>query len=199
MDAGGALCWIWLMSARLAYFMTALFVAIAAWVEWLNGRLPICKCGYVKLWESDVWSSGNSQHLADWYTPSHIIHGILFFALIWLVARRLSLPWRLAVAMGIEAAWEMLENSAMVIERYRTVTMSLDYFGDSIINSVMDMLAMVLGFWAAARLPVWASVAIVLGFEALTAYTIRDGLALNVLMLLYPVQVVLDWQSALAH
>lgn len=186
------------MSNRLPYVLTILAVLAAALVEWLNGRLLICKCGYVKLWHGVVYSSENSQHLTDWYTPSHIIHGILFFAALWLVARRVRFAWRLAMAMAIEAGWEMVENSRFIIERYRTVTMSLDYFGDSIVNSTMDMAAMALGFWIAARFPVWFSVALVIGFEVMTAIIIRDGLALNVVMLLFPIQAVLDWQGALA-
>jgi hypothetical protein len=166
----------------------------AAYLLWI-GREPICKCGYIKLWHGEVVSAENSQHLSDWYTPSHIIHGFLFFGALWLVARRLSFGWRLAVATLVECAWEIVENSDAVIERYRTVTISLDYYGDSVINTVFDVLAMILGFWLASKLPVWATVALIILFEAGTIWIIRDGLALNVPMLLYPLDWVAEWQA----
>ncbi len=159
------------------------------------GRDLICPCGTIKLWYSVPGSPESSQHLTDWYTPSHLIHGFLFFAVLWLVARHLKFGWRLAIATVVEAAWEIVENSSIVIERYRAVTISLDYNGDSVINAVTDIAAMGVGFWLARVLPVWASVALVIGFELLTAWLIRDGLVLNVLMLLYPLQSVLEWQS----
>jgi hypothetical protein len=171
-------------SARnLPYLVTAAIIALAAFWLWSVGRVPICTCGYVKLWHGETMSS-------------HIIHGLLFYAALWLVARRLSLGWRLAIATVVEAAWEILENSDAVIERYRSVTISLDYYGDSVINSVADILAMVVGFALARVLPVWAAVLLIVAFEALTIWLIRDGLALNVLMLLYPLDAVRDWQAA---
>ena len=166
----------------------------AAWLLWI-GREPICTCGYVKFWHGEVVSAENSQHISDWYTPSHIIHGLLFYAALWLVARRLSFGWRLSIATLVECLWEIVENSDAVIERYRTVTISLDYYGDSVLNTVFDVLAMILGFWLAARLPVWASVALIFLFEGVTIWIIRDGLALNVLMLLWPVDWIAEWQA----
>lgn len=178
-----------------ALVVVGIILLTAAYLLWI-GREPICKCGYVKFWHGEVVSAENSQHLSDWYTPSHIIHGFLFFAALWLVAPRLTMGWRLAIATLLECAWEIVENSDAVIERYRTVTISLDYYGDSVINTVFDVFAMILGFWLAARLPVWMTVALILLFEGATMWIIRDGLALNVLMLLWPLDWIAEWQAA---
>jgi hypothetical protein len=177
------------------YLLSAAILLVSAiWLLWI-GREPWCTCGYIKLWHGETMSSENSQHISDWYTPSHLLHGILFYAALWWTARRLSVGWRFALATLVECAWEIVENSDAIIERYRSVTISLDYYGDSVINSVSDILAMWVGFWLARVIPVWASVAIVIGFELLTAWVIRDGLALNILMLLWPLEAVKDWQA----
>jgi hypothetical protein len=180
-------------SRTTPYVLSAAIMAVAAAILLYMGRVPWCACG-IDLWGTINTSEG-SQQLFDWYTPSHLLHGVLFYAVLWLVARRLDVGWRLVIAMLIEAAWEMVENTNAVIERYREVTISLDYFGDSVLNSVMDMAAMWVGWWLSMRLPVWASVAIVIGFEVLTMAIIRDGLALNIIMLLAPNEAIRSWQA----
>lgn len=158
------------------------------------GRVPICECGTIKLWHADAFSSESSQHLADWYTPSHMLHGMLFYLVLWAVWRKGAIGNRAIAAIVLEASWEIAENTNFIIERYREVTISLDYFGDSMLNSVSDVFAMLIGFYLARRLRPIATIAIALLFEATAMWVIRDGLALNILMLIWPVDAVKIWQ-----
>lgn len=185
------------VSTQKYIFIGLGLILLSGLILYFMGQVPICKCGFIKLWHGVVFSSENSQHLTDWYTFSHVIHGFGFYFLLWLIFRkRLPLGVLFVMAVIIEAAWEIFENTDMVISRYREVTISLDYYGDSIINSVADQLAMAFGFYLAYKLPVWATIALALGMEAFVGYFIRDNLTLNIIMLIYPLDAIKEWQSS---
>jgi len=190
-----------LLPNRRAVFSTFAIVVSAAAILLAMGRVPICTCGTVKLWHGVVQSTENSQQLTDWYSLSHVIHGMIMYFVAWLLWTRWRLlggrPARFAlpIAVFVEAAWEICENSPMIIDRYRAVTVSFGYTGDSVLNSMGDIGSMIVGFLLASKLPWRASAALAVAFELLTLYVIRDNLTLNVVMLLWPLEAIRQWQA----
>ena len=171
-------------------------LALQGGLELLMGRSPLWPDGRFGWWDGNVWGSENSQRVADAYTFSHLIHGILFYAGFWLVARKLPVRQRLIAALLLEAAWELLENSPLIINRYRAATIAQGYDGDSVLNSVCDTITAILGFLFAFRFRPWVSVAAILVLEIGCAIWIRDNLTLNVIMLIYPIEAIKQWQLA---
>ena len=182
-----------LSKPRVATLAILVMLMLVATIELTMGRQPMCTCGFISLWHGPV-DSQNSQQISDWYTFTHVLHGIAFYGLLFLAARRLPVPVRLLIAVFLEGAWEIAENSPFIIDRYRTATFSLDYYGDSIVNSVSDVVAMMLGFWMARRFPVWVTAVCVVAVEIVLAIVIRDNLTLNIIMLIHPVDAIKHWQ-----
>jgi hypothetical protein len=173
-------------------FIAAL--AMTGTLERLMGRSWLGPDGRFGFWESDIWSSECSQRLADAYSCSHFVHGILFYAGLWVIARKLPVRSRLMMAVLLEAGWELLENSPIIINRYRQTTIALGYDGDSILNSLSDIVTMALGFAFAWRMRPWITLALVLVLEIGCALWVRDNLTLNIIMLLHPVEAIKTWQ-----
>jgi len=184
------------MGRSKSWWLAIAAVVIAAAVaELAMGRSALCPCGHLALWHGIVQSPENSQQLTDWYSFSHIVHGFLFYGAAWLALRRAPFAARLFAATVIEAAWEVLENSPIIIDRYRAVTIAWGYAGDSVLNSMADIGCMALGFALARKLPIWATIGIAIAFELFTLWAIRDNLTLNVLMLIAPSAAIRAWQA----
>jgi len=181
--------------SRRAWFLALLILIAAAAAELAMGRNPICTCGEIELWVGARDSAKTSQMLVDWYSLSHVVHGLLLYALLWLVARRWTVEWRFLTGTLLEAAWEVTENTPFVIDRYRSTTAAIGYTGDSIVNSMSDILMMAFGFLVARKLPVWATIMLLIVLEIVPLLVIRDNLTLNILNLLAPNSALQAWQA----
>jgi hypothetical protein len=177
--------------------LAAGFVLLTMSILWMMGRVPVCACGSVKFWFGPITSDETSQHFTDWYSFTHITHGLLFYAGLWLLFSNWTLGARLVAAIAIEGAWEVFENTSFIIDRYRELTYSLDYYGDSMLNSLGDLAAMIVGFLLATRLPLKASILLGIVIEIVLGFVIRDNLTLNVVMLLWPTDFIKDWQMGI--
>ena len=183
------------MFRRFHLLMAVAIVVATAIILFAMDRLPFCKCGIVSLWSGDINSNQNSQQLADPYIFTHVVHGAFLYSLVWLIFRdRVSVGTRFLVAVALESGWEILENTDFIIDKYREATISLDYYGDSILNSVGDILAMMSGFWLAWRLPVRVTVISMIALDLVLLFAIRDSLAVNIIMLIYPLDAIRQWQ-----
>ena len=187
----------WLEKVPLGVFLLIASgsIAVQAFVLLAIGHPLICTCGTIRLWVGTVASPENSQQLTDWYTFSHIIHGFLLYVLLWLLAPRMPFCLRLALAIGLEAAWEIIENTPIIMDRYRQSALAQGYFGDSVINSVVDTLAAAVGFVLAWKSPVWATIALAIAMELFVGYSIHDNLTLNIIQLLHPSAAISQWQT----
>ena len=183
------------MTDRRALIAAVLILVAVGAALLLMGRHPICTCGTVDLWVGSRDSPRTSQMLADWYSFSHVVHGLLFYAALWLAARRWPVEWRFVIALLIEAAWEVTENTPMVIDRYRATTAALGYADDSVLNSLSDIAMMALGFAVSRKLPVWTSIALLIALEVIPLFAIRDNLTLNVIALIAPNEALQAWQA----
>lgn len=177
------------------FFLGIGLFVLQAIVLYFLGQPIICTCGYIDVWEAEVLSPKMSQHLFDWYSFTHIVHGFLFYLLLWILFPRMPIGLRLLIAMGIEVTWEIAENTPWVINAYRKQALAQGYAGDSIINSIFDTFSMMFGFFLARRLPVWGTIFLALIFELGLGYTIRDNLTLNILNFIYPFEFIHKWQS----
>lgn len=182
---------------KRSYYAFGLLILTAVVLLLLQGRVWWCQAGDVVPWSWNIWSTHNSQHIIDPYSFTHVLHGVLEFWLISLVFPRVPLAWRFFMAIFVESSWEVAENTSYVIQRYREETMSLDYFGDSIINSLADIVCCGLGFFIAYKLRFWKSLALFIATEVILILTIRDSLIINIIMLTWPIEALKNWQVGL--
>ena len=187
--------WYERISVGPCLLIVAAFVAVQALVLAAMGQPLICACGTIKLWNGLVSSPENSQQLTDWYTYTHVIHGFGFYFLLWLIVPRMPIGLRFALAVGLEAGWEIIENTPFIIERYRQSALAQGYVGDSVVNSVFDTLAGVFGFVLGRLLPVWSTVVLLIAVELFVGFMIHDNLTLNIIQLIHPSVVISDWQA----
>jgi hypothetical protein len=180
----------WIIGIFIAVFV------LTAGIELWMGRSPLGPDGKFGLWDGDIWSSENSQRFADPYSFSHLVHGMLFYGFLWLVARKLPVRYRLLIALALEAGWELLENSPLIINRYREATIALGYTGDSVLNSLSDILMMTLGFLFAFRMRPRVTVVAIIAMEVGCVLWVRDNLTLNIIMLVHPMEALKTWQMA---
>jgi hypothetical protein len=182
------------LSLPKALLVSLALIGLAAWVLYWMGRTPVCPCPF-KLWVGRGQPE-QSQHFLDWYSYTHVLHGVVFYLLLTVILRgHLSVAARLVIATLIECGWEIFENTPFIINRYRTATISHDYYGDTIINSVGDILSMIVGFLIAARLPVWVTIFLFFAAEVLLFVVLRDNLLLNIIMLIYPMEWIRQLQT----
>lgn len=180
---------------RFAILSTVIILSLVGIIEYGTGRSLLGPDGRFGWWDGNIWGSENSQRVADVYSFSHIIHGIIFYAFLWVVARRLPLKYRFVIALIMEAAWELLENSPIIIDRYRNATIAQGYVGDSVLNSICDILMVVIGFLIARFSKIWLSIMLIIIMELGCLFWVRDNLTLNVVMLVHPVESIKEWQS----
>lgn len=183
------------MSARRTTILALLIIAAGAALLLAMGRPAICTCGTVELWVNQGDSPKTSQMLADWYSPSHVIHGFLFYWLLWLGFRKWPVERRFLAALLLELSWEILENTDWAIQRYREATIAIGYTGDSVLNTLSDIAMMALGFWLARRLPAWLIGALAVALELAALLAVRDNLTLNIWMFLFPTEAIRTWQA----
>jgi hypothetical protein len=183
------------VSSRIFALLVAAMLATQFLVLVLMGQPLSCECGHIDLWHASASGSETSQHFADWYSLTHVAHGFVFYFLIWLLAPKAPSAIIFVLALGFEAGWEILENTPLVIERYRQTALAAGYFGDSVVNSIGDTLAMILGFVVARKVPVWFSIVVLIGLELFLVFAIHDNLTLNIIQLVYPLDAISQWQA----